>query len=46
MIERKPTDWEAIEREYRAGQISLRAIGSAFGVAELGNGPVDQAGQP
>lgn len=28
------TDWEAIEAEYRAGQISVRAIASAFGVSD------------
>jgi len=27
-------DWEAIEREYRAGQLSIRAIASAYGLAE------------
>lgn len=27
-------DWEAIEREYRAGQISLRAIATAHGITE------------
>lgn len=29
-----PADWEAIEREYRAGQLSLRAIASAHGITE------------
>lgn len=33
---RPKTDWEAIEREYRAGQLSLRAIASAYGVTEGG----------
>lgn len=28
------TDWESIEREYRAGQLSIRAIATAFGVSE------------
>ncbi|RVJ77559.1 hypothetical protein [Sinorhizobium meliloti] len=33
--EDKPrADWEAIEREYRAGQVSLRAIASAHGITE------------
>lgn len=27
-------DWEAIEREYRAGQLSIRAIATAHGVSE------------
>ncbi len=31
---RPPVDWEAIEREYRAGQLSLREIGRQFGVTE------------
>lgn len=31
----KPTtDWEAIEREYRAGQLSLREIGRIHGVSD------------
>lgn len=29
--QRKPIDWEAIEREYRAGQLSVREIASQFG---------------
>jgi len=29
----KATDWEAIEREYRAGQISVSEIGRQFGVS-------------
>ena len=32
--ERKPTDWEAIEREHRASQLSLREIGRQCGVTE------------
>lgn len=28
MTERKPIDWQAIEREYRVGQLSLRALAS------------------
>lgn len=31
---RKAVDWEAIEREYRAGQASVRAIASAHGITE------------
>ena len=34
MVDRKPTDWEAIEREYRAGQLSLRAIAAKAGITE------------
>lgn len=34
MPERKPVDWEAIEREYRAGMLSLREIGRRNGVSE------------
>jgi hypothetical protein len=34
MADRKPTDWDAIEREYRAGQISVRAIASAYSITE------------
>lgn len=29
----KTTDWEAIERAYRAGQLSVRAIAEKFGVS-------------
>ncbi|EHK78061.1 putative phage-like protein [Sinorhizobium meliloti CCNWSX0020] len=32
--EKSRADWEAIEREYRAGQISLRAIATAHGITE------------
>lgn len=31
---RKPIDWEAIEREYRAGQLSLREIGRQYELSE------------
>lgn len=31
---RKPIAWEAIEREYRAGQLSVRQIAKQFGVDE------------
>lgn len=31
---RKATDWEAIEREYRAGQLSVREIARQFGVSD------------
>jgi hypothetical protein len=34
MVERKFIDWEAIEREYRAGTISLRAIATAYDITE------------
>lgn len=34
MTERKPTDWEAIEREYRAGQLSVREIARQHGVTD------------
>lgn len=30
-----PTDWEAIEREFRAGQISVREIGRTYGVSDM-----------
>lgn len=30
---RKQIDWEAIEREFRAGQLSLREIGREYGVS-------------
>ena len=32
MAERKQIDWEAIEREYRAGQLSVREISRQYGV--------------
>lgn len=31
--EKTPTDWEAIEREYRGGQLSVAEIGRKFGVS-------------
>lgn len=31
MTERKPIDWQAIEREYRVGQLSLRALAEKHG---------------
>ncbi len=34
MTEKPKTDWEAIEREYRAGMLSLREIGRRHGVTE------------
>ena len=34
MAERKSVDWEAIEREYRAGQLSVREIARTSGVTE------------
>jgi hypothetical protein len=33
---KKPIDWEAVEREYRAGIRSLKDIGSEFGVSDAG----------
>lgn len=35
MTERKPTDWEAIEREYRAGQLSVREISRQHDVSHV-----------
>lgn len=32
-MSRKPIDWEAIEREFRAGQLSVHEIGRQFGVS-------------
>lgn len=32
--ERKQIDWEAVEREYRAGQLSVREIARRFGLTE------------
>ncbi|MDR3487080.1 MAG: hypothetical protein P4M05_19510 [Bradyrhizobium sp.] len=34
MSERKSPDWEEIEREYRAGQLSVRAIAAQHGLTE------------
>src|SRR5277367_898905 len=34
MTERKSVDWEAIDREYRAGQLSVREIGRRYEVDE------------
>lgn len=36
MEEKKPIDWEAVEREYRAGIRSLKDIGAEFGVSDAG----------
>jgi hypothetical protein len=36
MAERKKIDWEAVEREYRAGIRSLKDIGEEFGVSDAG----------
>ena len=33
---RKAVDWEAVEREYRAGIRSLKDIGAEFGVSDAG----------
>lgn len=32
--DKSPPDWEAIEREYRAGQFSIREIGRRYGVSD------------
>lgn len=32
--EKKPTDWESIERQYRAGVLSIREIGKAHDVSD------------
>lgn len=34
MAPKSSVDWEAIEREYRAGQLSLREIGRTYGVTD------------
>lgn len=34
MDEKRSVDWEAIEREYRAGQLSLREIAKRFGISD------------
>lgn len=34
MAKRKQYDWEAIEREYRAGQLSLREIARVYGCSD------------
>ena len=34
MAERKPVDWESVERDYSAGLLSLREIGDKHGVTE------------
>ena len=36
MTEKKIIDWEAVEREYRAGVRSLKDIGAEFGVSDAG----------
>jgi hypothetical protein len=33
--ERRVIDWEAIEREYRAGQLTVREIGAAQGISHV-----------
>lgn len=45
MAPRKTTDWESIEREYRAGQISIRAIASAHAISEGAIRKAAKAGQ-
>ena len=32
--EKKDTDWEGVEREYRAGQLSLSEIGALFNISK------------
>lgn len=34
MADREAKDWEAIEREYRAGVLSIREIGKLYGVSD------------
>lgn len=34
MTGRPSVDWEAVEREYRAGQVSVRALATEFGITE------------
>ena len=34
MIEKRKIDWEAIEREFRAGQLSIREIAKTFNLTE------------
>ena len=36
MAERKPVDWESVERDYSAGLLSLREIAAKYGVDESG----------
>lgn len=35
MTDRKPVDWEAVEREYRAGVLSVREIANGVGVTHV-----------
>jgi len=35
MSKKRDIDWEAIEREYRAGQLSVREIGRQYGVSHV-----------
>jgi hypothetical protein len=35
LADRKPTDWEAVEREYRAGVLSVREIAKAAGISHV-----------
>jgi hypothetical protein len=37
-VKRPAVDWEAIEREYRAGQLSVREISRQFGVSHVAIG--------
>ncbi len=34
MAERKPVDWESVERDYSAGLLSLREIAAKYGTKE------------
>lgn len=34
-MDKRPVDWEAVEREYRAGQLSVREIGKSAGVSHV-----------
>ncbi|WP_151636002.1 hypothetical protein [Noviherbaspirillum aerium] len=34
-IEKRRTDWESIERDYRAGVLSIRGIGKIYGVTDM-----------
>ena len=35
MVERKQVDWEGVERDYSAGILTLREIGSKYGVSHV-----------
>ena len=44
MAPKSSVDWEAIEREYRAGQLSLREIGRTYGVTDTRDPQEGQGG--